>query len=61
MPFPSSGDLENYSKIDNDIVASQNSKLDSVLPAVVLAARELTNWNWEIIVGDTECSSTQVC
>ena len=37
----------------------QYSELDSVLPAVVLAAEELSNWSWVILVGDTECSSTQ--
>ena len=37
----------------------QYSELDSVLPAVVLAAEELTDWSWVILVGDTECSSTQ--
>ena len=58
----------------------QHSQLDSVLPAVVMAAEELGQWSWEvsivsiviikpwssswifsqILVGDTECSSTQV-
>lgn len=43
---------------DSDAV-SEDSKLNSVLPAVVLAAREQTEYNWEILVGDTGCSSTQ--
>ena len=37
----------------------QFSQLDSVLPAIILAAQELSHWSWEILVGDTECSSTQ--
>ena len=37
----------------------QLSQLDSVLPAIILAAEELTEWSWKILVGDTECSSTQ--
>ena len=36
--------------------------LDSVLPGVVVAARELQNllpnWSWHILVGDTACNST---
>ena len=40
----------------------QYSQLDSVLAAVVLAAEELeAGWaEWEVLVGDTDCSSTQV-
>ena len=34
---------------DNDIV-SQYSSLDNVVPAVILAARELEEWDWEILV-----------
>ena len=34
---------------DNDIV-SQYSSLDNVVPAVILAARELEQWDWEILV-----------
>ena len=37
----------------------QYSELDSVLPAVVLAAEELSHWSWTILVGDTDCSATQ--
>ena len=34
---------------DIDIV-SQYSSLDNVVPAVILAARELEQWDWEILV-----------
>ena len=34
---------------DIDIV-SQYSSLENVLPAVILAARELEDWDWEILV-----------
>ena len=34
---------------DIDIV-SQYSSLDNVVPAVILAARELEEWDWEILV-----------
>lgn len=34
---------------DIDIV-SQYSSLDNVVPAVILAARELEDWDWEILV-----------
>ena len=48
--FPHPDDLAHY------------SRLDSVLPAVVLATQELQKllpgWSWDILVGDTECNST---
>ena len=38
------------------------SRLDSVLPGVVLATQELQEvlpgWTWDILVGDTDCNST---
>ena len=35
----------------NDIdIVSQYSSLDKVLPAVILAATELEQWDWEILV-----------
>ena len=35
----------------NDIdIVSQYSSLENVLPAVILAARELEDWDWEILV-----------
>ena len=38
------------------------SRLDSVLPGVVLATQELQEtlpgWSWDILVGDTDCNST---
>ena len=34
---------------DIDIV-SQYSSLENVVPAVILAARELEQWDWEILV-----------
>ena len=38
------------------------SRLDSALPGVVLAAKELQQsfpgWSWDILVGDTDCNST---
>ena len=38
------------------------SRLDSVLPGVVLATQDLNNvlpgWSWDILVGDTDCNST---
>ena len=38
------------------------SRLDSVLPGVVLATQELQDtlpgWSWDILVGDTDCNST---
>ena len=36
---------------DIDIV-SQYSSLENVLPAVILAARELEDWDWEILVSN---------
>ena len=61
---PPSG-LITITKLSTDIClrcdpCPQHSMLDSVLPAVVMAAEELGQWSWEILVGDTECSSTQV-
>ena len=48
--FPHADDLAHY------------SRLDSVLPAVVLATQELQKllpgWSWDILVGDTDCNST---
>ena len=39
-----------------------HSRLDSVLPGVVLAAQDLHHilpgWSWDIMVGDTECNSS---
>ena len=39
-----------------------HSLLDSVLPGVVLAAKDLhkslPGWSWDILVGDTDCNST---
>ena len=47
---PHQDDLANY------------NRLDSVLPAVVLAAQNLhkyfPGWSWDILVGDTDCNST---
>ena len=38
------------------------SRLDSVLPGVVLATQELqevlSDWTWDILLGDTDCNST---
>ena len=38
------------------------SRLDSVLPGVILATQELQgilpDWSWNILVGDTDCNST---
>lgn len=34
-------------------IVSQYSSLDNVLPAVILAARELEEWDWEILVSGT--------
>ena len=48
--FPHPDDLAHY------------SRLDSVLPGVVLATQELQEvlpgWSWDILVGDTDCNST---
>ena len=39
-----------------------HSRLDSVLPGVVLAAQDLDkvlpDWSWDIMVGDTDCNSS---
>ena len=39
-----------------------HSRLDSVLPGVVLAAQDLhkilPGWSWDIMVGDTDCNSS---
>ena len=38
------------------------SRLDSVLPGLILATKELEeilpDWSWDILVGDTDCNST---
>ena len=36
--------------LNNIDIVSQYSSLDNVLPAVILAARELEQWDWEILV-----------
>ena len=44
----------------NDL--AYHSRLDSVLPGVVLAAQDLhkilPDWSWDIMVGDTDCNSS---